>query len=404
MQLLLPRQLLHIPSRLDLRRHRRRHRCRLALACVMAESDSAGPGAAFSLADELLSLPTSPEDAASYHISSEVAVADLSERERAAVLNAVVDRIASASTSGADALEESVPGPDGDVPVYDALQSFLLHYPHLASAPSLSAKLLDALTTGFASALDDTARDEANAADYRAHRTQLEKWGLLLHWFVLVAERERICLANSGATAATAGARKKRQVNNNYFDWASHIPTFLSLLSRAMRNLQSARIWSTTIDRDAFVSGCFLRPVFLLIEDDAYTRTGATPDVARQNPIKAGITKVVCLAIKHQSQTTAAVALMMQAMQYTEHLPDYLAELTHIVRTEFDQPRLTEDLLREISNKSFGAADSKSSKSFGRFLVRLAELSPASVRKSMVVLHKHLDSEVRSPIPFPELS
>lgn len=277
------------------------------------------------------------------------------------------------------------------------------------------------MTTGFASALDDTARDEANAADYRSHRTSLEKWGLLLHWFVHIAEHERcvggaprVASASGGAaaaavatTATTAAGRKKapRTANNNdQFNWPAHLPSFLSLLSRAMRTLQSARIWSTTIDRDAFVSGCVLRPVFLLLEHDTYIRAASTTDPtagpARQNPIKAGITKVICLAVKHQSQTPAVLALMMQAMQYTEHLPDYLAELTHIVRSDFDQPRLAEELLREVSNKSFGSADTKSSKSFGRFLVRFAELSPTSVRKAMAVLHKHLDSEVRGLFLF----
>lgn len=371
----------------------------LLFQVAMSETDAPAPGA-FSLADELWSLSTSSEET-SYVIPGEVAVPDLSERDRANVLNAVVDCIASAASSGSDGLEESVSSPDGDSSVFDALRSFLLHFPYLSSAPPLQAKLLDALTTGFASALDDTARDEANAADYRAHRTTLEKWGLLLQWFVLVAERERARTA--GLNPVTSGRKKGvRQVSNEQFNWPAHLPTFLSLLSRAMRTLQSARIWATTLDRDAFISGCFLRPVFLLIEEDTYTRaatpTEAADGPARQNPIKAGITKVVGLAVKHQSQIPSMVTLMMQAMQYTEHLPDYLAEMTHIVRTDFGQPRLADELLREVSNKTFGSADAKSSKSFGRFLVRFAELSPASVRKAMAMLHKHLDSEVRYTI------
>lgn len=53
--------------------------------------------------------------------------------------------------------------------------------------------------------------------------------------------------------------------------------------------------------------------------------------------------------------------------------------------------RLT--LRREISTKRFSAQDAKGPRSFSRFLIRLAELSPRLVLKQMSLLLTHLDSE-----------
>lgn len=54
---------------------------------------------------------------------------------------------------------------------------------------------------------------------------------------------------------------------------------------------------------------------------------------------------------------------------------------------------------REVSQKQFNAAhqDAKGPRSFSRFLVKLAELSPRLVQKQMSLLLTHLDSEVRIP-------
>ena len=83
----------------------------------------------------------------------------------------------------------------------------------------------------------------------------------------------------------------------------------------------------------------------------------------------------------------------MQSLQYSEHLSDYLSEILYVLRIEYDHERLGEDVLREIGAKSFSAQDSKSPRSFGRFLVRFTELNPATMRKSIATLRRHLDSE-----------
>lgn len=54
----------------------------------------------------------------------------------------------------------------------------------------------------------------------------------------------------------------------------------------------------------------------------------------------------------------------------------------------------------EIADRQFNAQDTKGPRSFSKFLIRLAETSPRLVLKQIVLLQKHLDSEVcRSSTP-----
>lgn len=105
---------------------------------------------------------------------------------------------------------------------------------------------------------------------------------------------------------------------------------------------------------------------------------------------------------------------IMQNLQYTEHLSEPMAELVTILAKEFDYSQLGEEVLRcvfpalpsrsdtpltsecrEIADKQFNAQDTKGPRSFSKFLIRLAEVSPRLVLKQIALLQKHLDSEVR---------
>lgn len=115
---------------------------------------------------------------------------------------------------------------------------------------------------------------------------------------------------------------------------------------------------------------------------------------------------------------------IMQNLQYTEHLSEPMAELITVFSKEFDNQTLGEKVLgyvlflssqfvrvlarqlsdkgvmySEIADKNFSSQDTKSPRSFSKFLIKLAEISPRLVRKQIVLLQKHLDSEVSSFFP-----
>jgi condensin complex subunit 1 len=70
-----------------------------------------------------------------------------------------------------------------------------------------------------------------------------------------------------------------------------------------------------------------------------------------------------------------------------------MAEFLHILSEQYDYPQLTDEILRELSNKEFNSNDTKGPKSVSSFIVKLSELAPRLVMKQMTLLAKQLDSE-----------
>ena len=70
-----------------------------------------------------------------------------------------------------------------------------------------------------------------------------------------------------------------------------------------------------------------------------------------------------------------------------------MAEFLHILAEQYDHPQLTEEILRELSNKEFNSNDLKGPKSISTFVTKISELAPRLVIKQMMLLAKFLDSE-----------
>ena len=70
-----------------------------------------------------------------------------------------------------------------------------------------------------------------------------------------------------------------------------------------------------------------------------------------------------------------------------------MAEFLHILSEQYDYPQLTDEILRELSNKEFNSNDTRGPKSVSSFIVKLSELAPRLVIKQMTLLAKQLDSE-----------
>ncbi|PWN48727.1 hypothetical protein IE53DRAFT_180662 [Violaceomyces palustris] len=317
----------------------------------------------FNLGDELLLLQDEP-----YIIPQEVGVEDLTTSEQVSTLDTAIDSIASSSDNITN------------LETFDLFRSYLKHFHHLS--PSACHKLLDSIISGMNSALDQASRelDGDDPNSYSSHATTLEMYAFLLQWFVSVAEKNsggkndavhggmsNFATASKGRRGAGPGAASKSNSAKTDSSW-----------------VRSERMWTATAARDSFVSGCIMRPALLLQENELHLKTPA---------IKLGVFKVICQAVKGHGQAFSAQTSIMQSLQYYEHLAEPMAELLSIMRLEFDYERLGEEVLREVAGKNFGAMDTKSPRSFGRFLVRMAELSPRSVLKQISLLQKHLDSE-----------
>jgi condensin complex subunit 1 len=70
-----------------------------------------------------------------------------------------------------------------------------------------------------------------------------------------------------------------------------------------------------------------------------------------------------------------------------------MAEFLHILSEQYDYQQLSDEILRELSNKEFNSNDTKGPKSVSSFIVKLSELVPKLVIKQMTLLAKQMDSE-----------
>jgi condensin complex subunit 1 len=100
------------------------------------------------------------------------------------------------------------------------------------------------------------------------------------------------------------------------------------------------------------------------------------------------------MSLQPANLTTAAQINIIQNLTYFEHLSEPMAEFLHILAETYDYPQLTDEVLREISNKEFNSNDTRGPKSVSAFITKLSELAPRLVIKQMTMLAKQLDSEV----------
>ena len=131
---------------------------------------------------------------------------------------------------------------------------------------------------------------------------------------------------------------------------------------------------------------CITRPAYHVTESEQYMKV---------EEVRMAVYKVICLAVKHHGQSMAVQINMMQSLQFFEHLSEPMAECLRYLVQEFDYPQLGDEIIREISAKTFNAQDNKVPKSFARFLMKYAEYCPRSVLKQLSLLLAQLDSEVR---------
>ncbi|SCV74340.1 BQ2448_6772 [Microbotryum intermedium] len=294
-----------------------------------------------------------------------------------ATLNGIVDTI----TGDCSTIQEAE--------VFDTFRSMLKYAEHL-QGPTIN-KLLDSICSGFSAEIESTSKDNdpTDHTAYRSHKQALEMYAFLLQWFVTTAEKLAQSQHAGEEVALTAAGKRKRPTKTSAkkrrddFSWIESIPEALGVMSKALR-LRTERIWQTTAERDTLVSNCFLKPVNLIAENETYIKVAE---------IKTGLFKVLCVAAKSHGQALSVQMTIMQNLQYHEHLSETMAELVHLLMKEFDYSQLGEDVLREIANRQFNGADSKGPRSFSKFLIRLAEISPRLILKQIALLQAHLDSE-----------
>lgn len=225
----------------------------------------------FELQDELQSL----QEIDSYEIPHEH---DPETEDPERLLEGIVSKIISSKkklkykiSAAVEAVAESSDAIK-DPEVFDVYRSLLKHSKHVPG--TIMSKLLDSISSGLQAELDATTRDveQGDQQGYMEHKLPLEMYGFLLQWFVTAAEKVKASDDDEGAAAASApkarrgrggkaGGRTNTRTTSNKksesWTWDVQIPPTLALISKGLR-LPTQRIWTTTAEREAFISCVFL--------------------------------------------------------------------------------------------------------------------------------------------------
>jgi condensin complex subunit 1 len=158
-----------------------------------------------------------------------------------------------------------------DPNIFDIYRSLLKHTAHVPGP--LMSKLLDSISSGMLaqveSALTDVETEDQQTCI--AHKTSLEMYAFLLQWCVSAVEKvkpegvgedeERVVApaakprrgrggkATGRSTASRTAAAKQAET----WTWVDQIPPTLALISKVLR-LKTQRIWTTTAERDNFIT------------------------------------------------------------------------------------------------------------------------------------------------------
>ncbi|KAK4160517.1 putative condensin complex subunit 1 [Cladorrhinum sp. PSN259] len=293
-----------------------------------------------------------------------------------AIVNAVLNPIVDAIAENPDAITRSH--------VFDSLQ-FLLKYTSFLSAHALS-KIFDLLTSGLATEADVVHHDlESDEQELVAHHKQLlEIYGFLLQWTIAAVETKAAEKSSTTVPVRGRGKPKGKKGPGNDANWDSstQLETALNTMCKVLR-LKLGKIFLTTSERDTFIS-LLTRPVYMVLESEQRVKNTS---------IRMHSFKVLCLAVKHHGHAYAAQISIVQNLTYFEHLSEPMAEFLHILAEQYDYPQLSDEILREISNKEFNSNDTKGPKSVSTFMVKLSELAPRLVIKQVTLMAKQLDSE-----------
>ncbi|KAL7939365.1 condensin complex component cnd1 [Trichoderma chlorosporum] len=315
------------------------------------------------------SIPTPEADAALFDCENDP------EALTNQVINPVLNPIIDAVTDNPDAILRAVN--------IDSLQ-FLLKYTPYIPAHILS-KVFDLVMSGLSAEADAVHNDIESPDEQESvahHKQLLEIYGFLIQWTIAAVETKTTEKSSAAPVARGRGKPKKASQREDVWDSASQLQVALEIMCKTLK-LKLSKIFLTTSERDTFI-GLLTRPVYMILENEQRVKTTS---------IRMHCFKVLCIAVKHHGHGYAAQINIIQNLTYFEHLSEPMAEFLHILAETYDYPQLTDEVLREISNKEFNANDTRGPKSVSAFIAKLSELAPRLVIKQMTMLAKQLDSE-----------
>lgn len=214
-------------------------------------------------------------------------------------------------------------------------------------------------------------------------KSLLEKYGYLSHVLLYFLQENISSIANSSSTSLNIKSKKKNNdtsiesLKRNFSQVEQLFESVIKILE-----IPLSKIFQTTPTRDRFI-GLFIRPIYMLLE---------TEQILKLSSLKFFIIKIISISVKNHNQSSNVQNAILSNLTYFPHLTTFNADLLKVITTEFDYPQLTEDILRDISNKEFNSKDLTGPKAVSNFLIKLSELIPKVVLRQMPLIIRLLNN------------
>jgi condensin complex subunit 1 len=216
------------------------------------------------------------------------------------------------------------------------------------------------------------AGDFVDSIDLYKHL--LEKYGYLMF----------ACLKFLGKEDSPSGSKAKAINKQPHINWKANCVQVEDCLTSiaSIVKIDLEKIFVTTPERDLFIE-LFTRPIINLME--SYERMKIVA-------IKLLMFKIIAISVKQHGHAAIIQHSIIQCLTYYVHLPQYMAELLHLLADQYDYMVFTEEVLRELSQTQFNSNDSNGPKAVSQFLIKLSELTPRLILKQLSCVSQLLDN------------
>jgi len=262
-----------------------------------------------------------------------------------------------------------------DSNIYEALEELVHAYPKLNKKEQKQVIYL------VTSSLHNQAENTTNVIEngetelFSSHKQYLEVYAYFTHCLLTYLGLEHIPSSNTNSKKVTNQALEVFKNN------CTQLENIMDAICACFK-LHLNKLFTTTPEKDLFISS-FTRPIYILMESEPRIKVVG---------VKMYMFKVIAMAVKFHGHASAAQSAIVQNLTYFSHLHTMMAELLQILNDQYDHFQLTEDVLREVSNKEFNSNDNNGPKQISLFIVKVSELTPRILLKQMTIVSRLLNN------------
>lgn len=307
----------------------------------------------------------------SFHLSESLTAFQESDKDSYTVNDAdyLIDQIGARLQSNPESIS--------DLDIFESFESLVLAYPRLNKKEQ--KQVLHLVTVGLhnISDLTNSVIDSGETELFPTQKQYLEIYAYLTHILIIYIGLEQIPTSNS-----TANKKVNAQSLEIFKNNCNQLESILEAVCIPLK-LHLNKLFVTTPERDLFI-GAFTRPIYLLMENEPRMKVSS---------IKMYMFKIISMAVKLHGHSSAAQNAILQNLTYFGHLNSVMAELLQVLNDQYDYSQLTEDVLREVSNKEFNSNDNNGPKQISLFVVKISELVPRILLKQMTLVSQLLNND-----------